>query len=104
MLTSDALGYWAPSRADIRRLEGRLRARVVNERPDVAAQLATYKRQYFGFTRGERRRILIVGFCEAPGIDSRHEFVSAAESKACRFEAEYDLFAGEISSFWVLEE
>ena len=104
MLTIDSDDYWTPSRADIRGLEQRLAAHVSRERPELVTILPEYRRQYFGFLRRDARRILVVGFCGDPvSIDWRREFVSTAEGEGCHFEAEYDVVAQEISSFWMLE-
>lgn len=104
MLAARDTLYWTPSRDEIRRLEARLRMYVARERPDVGARLATYRRQYFGFTRGAMRRIYVVGFCDEGDLDWRREFVSTAESVGCHFEAEYDVDTDRLSFFWTLDE
>ena len=105
MLAIEAHDFWTPSGADVRVLERRLSTHVSREKPELVSTLPEYRRQYFGFLRRDTRRILVVGFCsEVEGIDWRSEFVSTAESAGCHFEAEYDVVAQDISSFWMLED
>jgi hypothetical protein len=103
-LAQDATNYWTPTRGQILAMEERLRMHVWLEHPVLARSLSEYKRQYFGFVREGQRRILIVGFCAADDLDWTQEFVSAAESRDCRFEAEYDLSTGQVLHFWTLDE
>jgi hypothetical protein len=103
-LAQDATDYWTPNRGQILAMEERLRVHVWLEHPVLARSLSTYKRQYFGFAREGQRRILIVGFCEADDLNWTQDFVSAAESRDCRFEAEYDVPTGQILHFWTLDE
>jgi hypothetical protein len=58
--------------------------------PEVAPQLFSYKRQYFGFTRVGVNLIFIVGFCELSDVNWRKELVSLPEVTNCYFEAQYD--------------
>lgn len=104
MLTDGDTLYWTPSRDQVRQLEARLRMHVARERPDIGVRLVTYRRQYFGFTRGAMQRIYVVGFCDEGDLDWRREFISTAESAGCHFEAEYDVGTDRLSFFWTLDE
>ncbi len=102
-LADDADHYWTPTRRQILTLEERLRMYAWLRHPTLGRELSTYTRQYYGFIRDGRRRVLIVGFCQLEGLDWMHEFVSAGESRDCRFEAEYDVASGEIQHLWTLD-
>ena len=104
MLTDGETAYWTPSRAQVARLESRLRAHVAREGA-AATALDAYRRQYFGFTRDDARRIYVVGFCDVhtDNVDWRREFVSTAETFGCHFEAEYDIASETISFYWTLD-
>ena len=103
MVLDDATEYWTPTRDDIRELEHRLSAYVSREEPGIARWLPQYRRQYFGFTRRDARRVYIVGFCDTDDLDWTREFVSTAAGGDCHFEAEYDASARRVAFFWALE-
>ncbi len=104
MLVNDPSGYWTPTREQVLGSEGRLVPYVQRTSPHLEPPLPEYTRQYFGFTRGGTQRILIIGFCRVEDLDWKNEFVSAAESRDCRFEAEYDAATDELSYFWTLSD
>src|SRR5262245_43702713 len=59
--------YWTPSPEQIAMLEAQLKSYLAGiklaKAKVIAARLGSYKRQYFGFTDGGKRRILVNGFC-----------------------------------------
>src|SRR5262245_20976511 len=60
--------YWTPSPEQIALLEAQLKPYLGRVRlpkaKAIAARLGRYKRQYFGYTDGGKRWILVNGFCE----------------------------------------
>ena len=103
-LSDDPAGYWSPTRRDLRTLEVRLRAHLQTRHPERLDEFSEYGRQYFGFMRGEGKRILVVGFCADTTSDWAHEFVPVSERGGCRFEAEYDMDSGRVLHFWASSE
>lgn len=89
--------YWTPSPEQIALLEaqlkpypGRLRLPKANV---IAARLGSYKRQYFGYTDGGKKCILVNGFCQGRWRKEdtwRHSFDLVHDGGLCFFKVRYD--------------
>ena len=89
--------YWTPSPGHIALLEAQLKPyleRVTSPKGKViAARLGTYKRQYFGYTDGGKRSILVNGFCEGHWKKEdtwRDRAVFVKDGGLCFFKVRYD--------------
>jgi hypothetical protein len=102
MLSADAGGFWTPTDSDVGALERALATTVQGHAPEGLGPLDQYTRQYFGYRREGRRQILVVGFCNAHGLDWTRTFVSAGEG-GCHFEATYDTTSDRVANLWALD-
>jgi len=102
MLSAGPNDFWTPDEAEIKTLEAKLAAAAQLGSVPGLHVLSQYRRQYFGFSRAGRPQILVVGFCQADGVDWTHEFVSLGEG-GCHFEATYDVVDKKVTSLWALE-
>jgi hypothetical protein len=102
MLSADPNDFWTPHEVEIKTLEAKLAATAQAESVPGLHMLSQYRRQYFGFNRAGRPQILVVGFCQANGVDWTHAFVSLGEG-GCHFEATYDVVEEKVTSLWALE-
>lgn len=99
--TDRALGvarpFWTPSPEQIALLEAQLKPYLERATPPkakvIAARLGNYKRQYFGYTDGGKRWILVNGFCEGHWKENetwRDRAVLVHDGGLCFFKARYD--------------
>jgi hypothetical protein len=102
MLSAAPTDFWTPNEVEIETLEAKLAATAQSESVPGLHTLSQYRRQYFGFNRSGRPTILVVGLCQANGVDWTHAFVSLAEG-GCHFEATYDVVKEKVTSLWALE-
>jgi hypothetical protein len=102
MVSADENGFWTPTEADVRDAEQALAAAAQDRHPEGLHTLGEYRRQYFGYSLGGARRVLVVGFCDSKGLDWTEAFVSAGEG-GCHFEATYDVEGNKIVSLWAVE-
>lgn len=97
----DAGDYWTPTEEEIVALEEGLEAFLREEAgdtyPRLAAELSSYKRQYFGIMNEGEREILGFFFCDAE-YDSFHdwqdELVAVMDGGDCFFELWYNVETG----------
>ena len=89
--------YWTPSPGQIVLLESRLSPYLRRVGPPkakvIAARLGSYKRQYFGYTDGGKRWILVNGFCEGYWKKQdtwRDRAVLVLDGGLCFFQVRYD--------------
>ena len=89
--------YWTPSPEQIALLEAQLKPYLGRVRlpkaKAIAARLGRYKRQYFGYTDGGKRWILVNGFCEGRWKKEdawRNRFVLVHDGGLCFFKVRYD--------------
>jgi hypothetical protein len=102
MLSAAPTAFWTPSELEIERLEAKPAATAQSESVPGLHALSQYRRQYFGFNRSGGPQILVVGLCQARGVDWTHKFVSLGEG-GCHFEATYDVVEGKVTNLWALE-
>jgi hypothetical protein len=89
--------YWTPSQEQIALLEAQLKPYLGRVRLPkakvIAARLGSYKRQYFGYTDGGKKWILVNGFCEGHWKKEdtwRNRFVLVHDGGLCFFKVRYD--------------
>jgi hypothetical protein len=89
--------FWIPSPEQVALLETQLKpylGRVKHPKAKaIAARLASYKRQYFGYTDGGKRWILVNGFCEGYWKKEdtwRDRVVLVLDGGRCFFKVRYD--------------
>jgi hypothetical protein len=102
LVSADPNGFWTPTEVDVRDAERALAAAAQDRHPEGLQPLNDYRRQYFGYSLGGARRILMVGFGVSKGLDWTDTFVSAGEG-GCHFEADYDVGKDKIISLWAIE-
>jgi len=89
--------FWTPSPQQVALLETQLKpylGRVKHPKAKaIAASLASYRRQYFGYTDGDKRWILVNGFCEGYWKKEdtwRDRVVLVRDGGRCFFKVRYD--------------
>jgi len=89
--------FWTPSPEQIAQLEVQLKPYLGRVRLPkakvIAARLESYKRQYFGYTDGGKRWILVNGFCEGHWKKEdtwRDRVVLVRDGGLCFFKVRYD--------------
>ena len=89
--------YWTPSPEQIAMLETQLKSYLAGiklaKAKVIAARLGSYKRQYFGYTNGGKRWILVNGFCEGYWKKQdiwRDRVVLVLDGGLCFFQVRYD--------------
>src|SRR5262245_19269758 len=107
---SGARPLWTPSPEEVARLESKLKPfleevangkrrgaadywRAPYQAKQIVERLDSYKRQYFGFTHGDKRWILVNSFCDAhwKRVDYwRDSIVEVADGGSCLFKVLYD--------------
>jgi hypothetical protein len=111
--------FWTPSTEEIAMLEGQLKPYLEHATPpqakdfparlgeakEIAARLASYKRQYFGYTVGDKRWIFVNAFCEAHWKEDkaiwrdRLDFV--LDGGPCYFSVRYDQSRSQFEGLWI---
>lgn len=88
-------GAWAVDDNAVARAEAALAPALEKVEParDVVPKLAKYKRQYFGFIVGGKRRVYVNAFCIAPPT-WREQVVAVDDGGSCYFQAIFDMDAG----------
>jgi hypothetical protein len=88
---------WTPSPEEVALLEDRLKPYLEGvatpQAKEIAQRLGSYKRQYFGYTFGGKRGILVNAFCNAywKRNDSwRDSIVDVLDGGSCYFQVFYD--------------
>lgn len=89
--------FWTPSPEQIARIETQLKRYLGRVTPAkakvIAARLGSYKRQYFGYTDGGKRWILVNGFCEGHWKEHNtwlDRVVLVHDGGPCFFKVRYD--------------
>ena len=89
--------YWTPPPEQIATLEAQLKSYLAGiklaKAKVIAAKLGGYKRQYFGYTDGGKRWILVNGFCEGYWKKQdtwRDRVVLVLDGGSCFFHVRYD--------------
>jgi len=103
-----AAPYWTPSPDEIALLEAHLkpylaRATIPGAKV-IAARLESYKRQYFGFTDGGKKWILVNGFCAGQWKkqDTWHDrVVVVLDGGVCFFRVRYDLLRSQFEQLQI---
>ena len=102
MLTKEGSeeAYWTPGKTEILNIEKQLITHTQEQLPSLSSRLSRYKRQYFGFIRGERDLVFIVGFCQPVNVEWSEQLVSMPLAADCYFEAQYDMAGGHFLYVW----
>jgi hypothetical protein len=111
--------FWTPSPEEIAMLEGQLKpfleratppeakdfAARLGEAKKIAARLGNYKRQYFGYTDGDRKRIFVNAFCEAHWKEDkdiwRDRLAFVLDGGICYFNVRYDPSRSQFEQLWI---
>jgi len=90
--------FWTPTPEEIAQLEGKLKpyleGMTTAPAKAIVASLASYKRQYLGYTDGGKKWILVNSFCETYWRENdtwRDRVVYVLDGGPCFFQVRYDL-------------
>lgn len=99
---------WVPTVEEIRTLENQLDTYLPQHRDafdgsklPIEERLPTYKRQYWGVLRNEKRVIFANFFCDSLHYDWRDQEVVVDDGGDCYFQIQYDVETGTFFDLYV---